>query len=147
MMDLEGEGSKKRSYLFIIPVIDRRKREEDDVEEEYEKKPRHVRMNWLNDNQSNQMEEEEYLPTIEEDGTLRVNKKPRIQKKEEESEDEEPMVEKNKKQKMTKRERKEQRRKEKKKGEGLLEEDEELLGGSDEAVEEIPLTPGELRIW
>ena len=110
MMDLEGEGSKKRSYLFIIPVIDRRKREEDDVEEEYEKKPRHVRMNWLNDNQSNQMEEEEYLPTIEEDGTLRVNKKPRIQKKEEESEDEEPKDDKTRKKGAEKKGEEERRR-------------------------------------
>ena len=143
MMDLEGEGSKKRSYLFLIPVITRRKHKEDDVEEEYEKKPRHVSMNEQGDIQSNQMEEEEYLPTIEEDGKLRVNKKPRIQKKDVESDEEEPTVEKNLKQKMTKRERKEQRRKEKKKEEELLEEDEELLGDNNEVTEETPLTPGD----
>lgn len=91
------------------------------------------------------MEEEEYLPTIEEDGKLRVSKKPRIQKKEEVSEEDESDTEKKQKQKMTKREKKEQKRKEKKEEE-LLEEDEELLGNDDEPMEDTPLTPGLLRI-
>ena len=51
--------------------------------------------------------EDEYLPTIEEDGKLHISKKPKMQKKEAEEEEEKPS-----KKELSKREKKEQKRKE-----------------------------------
>ena len=81
--------------------------------------------------------EDEYLPTIEEDGKLHISKKPKMQKKEAEEEEEKPS-----KKELSKREKKEQKRKEKKKREERNEnEDADLL--EDEKPEvSTPLTPG-----
>ena len=71
--------------------------------------------------------EDEYLPTIEEDGKLHISKKPKMQKKEAKEEEEKPS-----KKELSKREKKEQKRKEKKKREER-----------DEKPEvSTPLTPG-----
>ena len=81
--------------------------------------------------------EDEYLPTIEEDGKLHISKKPKMQKEEDPEESEES--EKLSKKELSKREKKEQKRKEKKRRDERNEdEDADLL----EDAEPMPLSPG-----
>ena len=76
------------------------------------------------------MEEEEYLPTFMEDGTMKVSKKQRIQKGEEE---EEPMEEEPAKH-LTKQERRELKKKERKQKKN--QEDDGITDASNELYDE-----------
>lgn len=91
-------------------------------------------------------DDDEYLPTIHEDGTIKVTKKQKIQKNEEEESNKTPIIP---KKPLTKSERKKEKRKEKKeqaKREKEMQEqqaeDEEILKQEEE--EKVELTPEQL---